>query len=490
MKSFVLLILCCFFQMHSAQELHDWQPYINFGIAFNQDHSEILIVSPDRVSLWNAEDASLIRTMDMPDYKSKPISIEDFEFIDAAPDLSEFVYKVGSTFRRYMLDIEDNDLFPDFQKHRVKQIIGYDSQGWIVFFSEGFYQGFYRVQQKGNVSLLEFISMEYISQAEISNDHKYIIFSRDGTFRYANILSKEVTDTELPAVYWKQDHLPSGMITLYSWDGSKKEGKKVRWRRFIELGNEPGKKIRGKKDENHFPSDNYCKEDGSFVFGTTEKGHWTIYYSDVDKDRAKAHYQYMLQYTDHNNCEDTKSFVFGKPKEYYELEKAMEQDLKMANYKAEKQKQKQLKPTYFKNYISKFVNLPNRYKLDYNRIQGVDVTSYDFVQTEKYRNGNPQEMAIGRICNCSNGNTVVLRVTRRKKNGMDRQSFRIFTYDPYGKEIDHQKIGETQKYNGSFPLLTYFTIESSNDSWTAYVKETYNNQSKEKDYTYQGSCNP
>ena len=485
-----LTVIFLFSLIASAQELHDWQPYINFGIEFNEDHSKVLIVSTDRVSLWNTEDASLIRSMDMPDFEGKPISIDDFTFIDAAPDLSEFIYKIGTKYRRYMLDIEDNDLFPDFQKHRVKQILGYDSNGWMVFFSEGFYQGFYRVLQKGNTSLMEFISKEYISKADISNDHKYILFTRDGSFRYANISSKKVTDTELPAVYWAHDHLPRGMVTLFSWDGSKKEGKKVRWRRFIELGKEPGKKIRGKKDENYFPNDKYCKENGKFVFGTTEKGHWTIYYSNVDKDRAKAYYQYMLQYTNHDNCEDTKSFVFGKPKEDYELKKSMEEDLKMANFKAEKQQQNQLKTTYFRSYISKFVNLPNRYKLDYNRIQGVDVTSMDFVQNEKYRNGNPQEMAIGRLCNCSNGNTIVLRITRRKKNGMDRQSFRIFTYDPYGNEIDHQKIGESQKYNGSFPLLTYFTIESTNNGWTAYVKETYNNQSKEKDYTYQGSCNP
>lgn len=491
MRFIIMLLILVLSQSITAQELHDWQPYVNFGIEFNEDHSKVLIVSTDRVSLWNTEDATLIRSMDMPDFDGKPISIDNFKFIDAAPDLSEFVYQIdGSKYRRYMLDIEDNDLFPDFQDHRVKQIIGYDSAGWLVFYSEGFYQGFYRVQQKGNTSFLEFISKEFISKADISNDHKYILFTRDRTFRYVNIASKKVTDTELPPVYWEQDFLPRGMLTLYSWDGSKKEGKRVRWRRFIKLGQEPGKKIRGKKDNNEFPNDEFCTTSGDFIFGTTDKGHWKLFWNQFDKNRAKTHYQYMLKYREHSSCEFTKSFVFAKPKEDYELEKSMENELKMAKSKAKKQTQNQLKTTYFRNYISKFVNLPNRYKLDYNTMQGVDVTNMDFVQNEKYRTGNPQEMAIGRLCNCSNGNKVVLRVTRTRKSGMDRQSFRIFTYDPYGKEIDHQKIGETQKYNGAFPLLTFFTIKSSNNSWTADVKETYNNQSREKNYTYQGNCNP
>lgn len=479
--------------INAQGKLHQWYEKNNLGVDFNLDQSKALIVGADRVTLWDTTNGQLLQSSPMPMYDGKTMKVSDFEYIDASPDLSEFLYKYKGTYQRYLMDIEDRDLFPDFQKHRVKQIIGYDSSGWMVFFSEGFYQGFYRVQQKGNISNLQFISLEYISEASMSNDHKYILFSRDNTFRYIDLSQLQPgkpIDTNLPAASWKDEHLPSGMVTLYEWDSNKKDGKEVQWRYFIELGKEPGKKLKGKKAQDYFPTDNHCDSKPFYTYGATEDSIWVMYYYEKDLDRAKTAYQYTLQKVNRKTCETSIALDFCEPKEDNASRKQQKRDNYFAKRREEKAKQNALRPNWYREYMSKFVNLPNTYVLNYETIAGVDVTNFQFVQNEKYRMGNPQEMAIGRICNCSNGNKVVLRVTRTQKSGMDTQSFRVFTYDSTGKPIDHQTIAQTQKYKGDFPQLSYFTINSTDKQWTASVKIKYLTTGKERNETYSGNCNP
>ncbi|MEM1003262.1 MAG: hypothetical protein AAGH46_11500, partial [Bacteroidota bacterium] len=395
MNRAVIFILAVVFGYYAAaQELHPWYEKNNLGIAFNEDQSEVLVVAHDRVSLWNTADASLIQSSPIPDHKGEAVTSEQFKFIDASPDLSEFVYKVRGTYQRYLMDIEDIDLFPDFQDHKVKEIVGYDTEGWMIFFSEGSYQGFYKVKQQGNMSLMTFLSKEFISKWGISNDHRYVYFVRDQTFRYLNIATKAVTDTGLPAASWKDTHLPPGMVTLYKWNGQKKEGKKVEWRYFIELGKKPGKKLKGKSAQSYFPEDNYCWDSPFWVYGSSKDHHWTIYYQAKDEDRANAAYQYALYKEDRSDCENTLQIIeFSETSADNERRKNNKTEAYYANRKKENQKQQLMKPQLFSEYITKFVPLPQTYTLNYNTIKGVDVTNYGYVQSERYRMNNPQEMA-------------------------------------------------------------------------------------------------
>ncbi|WP_456463039.1 hypothetical protein [Lutibacter sp.] len=472
----------------AQNNLHPWYEEHNLGIEFNKDQTKVLIVAHDVATLWNTIDGSLIKSMKMPLFQGKPIKSEEFIFIDAAPDLSEFIYITNGKYQRYKIDIEDLELFPDFQRHRVKNIYGYDSEGWIVFFSEGFYQGFYRVQQKGNTSFLQFISMEYVTKATISNDHNYIYFTRDRTFRYVNINTKEVIDTKLPAANWRDQHLPKGMVTLYKWNANNKAGKKVEWRYFIRLGKEPSKKIKGKKAQSHFNEDTYCLNSANYVYAVDPDSHWSLYSKKRDGDGAKYTYQFYLKKEDRqNDCKSLQKIYFTES----ETENKARKQQKSTEYWAQKKKEKlqyeALKPSLYNKYISKFIQLPNTYKLNYNNISGVEVTNTIFVQKEKYRLGNPSEFAIGRIAKCSNGNKIILRMTRSIKNGMDRSSFRIFKYDSEGNLLNNQKIAETQKFNGQFPILSNFTITNNQGNWTANVTVTYQN-GKEYQEAYNGSC--
>ena len=488
---YTVFFFLCTGPFWSQEDLHQWYESNDLGIDFNQDQSQVLVVGFDRATLWNTADGTLVKSMPLT-FNGEPIAPGTFTYIDAAPDLSEFLFEVNNSYRRFKLDIEDVDLFPDFQKHNVKKIVGYDSRGWMVFFSEGFYQGFYRVWQQGNISNMQFISLEYISEATMSNDHNYILFGRDQTFRYIDISGlepKKAVDTGLPAENWKDEHLPPGQVTLYDWNGNNKDGKEVEWRYFIELGKELGKKIKGKNAQSYFPTDDYCLNDYPFyVFGATDSTVWGIYYAEKDLDRAEPAYQYYLEKSDRATCETLQTVYFTESEEANTARKQKKRDDYFAAKKEEKAKESAMRPTWYAEYMAKFINLPNTYTLNYETIAGVDVTNFPFVQNEKYRMGNPQEMAIGRICNCPNGNKVVLRVTRSQSNGMDRQSFRVFTYDSMGNEIGHQKIAETQKYNGNFPQLSYFTITSSDSSWTANVTIKYPNGNTRKE-TYNGTCN-
>ncbi len=474
----------------AQNELHPWYESNDLGIAFNEDQSEVLIVAYDMATLWNTADGTLIQSMKMPQVEDKIITKDNFKFIDAAPDLSEFIYKVNNSYQRFMLDIEDRDLFPDFQNRRVKEIMGYDAEGWIVFFSEGFYQGFYRVKQQGNTSFVEFLSLEYISKATVSNDHKYIYFSRDQTFRYLNINTKKVTDTKLPVSSWRDQHLPPGMVTLYEWNNSKKDGKKVQWRYFINTKNgTESKKIKGKSAQRYFPDDTHCKGAPFYTYGATKDHVWILYYYEKDLDRAKAAYEYTLHKVNRKDCKVLQTIDFSEPAEANAARKQKKRDDYFAKRKEDNAKKEALNANYFSDYITKFVPLPSTYILNYKTMKGVDVTNQAYVQNEKYRMGNPKEFAVGRLVKCTNGNRIVLRVTRTNQHGMDTQSFRVFTYDSNGKQIGHQRIAQTQKYQGNFPQLSYFTLTTANEQWTANVKIKYLTTGKERTESYSGGCN-
>lgn len=358
----------------------------------------------------------------------------------------------------------------------------------MIFFSEGFYQGFYRVQQKGNTSFLQFISKEYVTKATISNDHNYIYFTRDRTFRYININTKKVVDTKLPAANWRDQHLPKGMVTLYKWNGNNKNGKEVEWRYFIKLGKEPSKKLKGKKAQSHFNEGTYCTNSASYVYAVNSDSHWSLYFKKRDGDRAKYTYQFYLKKEDrNNNCKSLQKIHFTESEMENKARKQQKSNVYLAEKKKENLQYEAQKQSLYNTYISKFVQLPNTYKLNYNNVSGVEVTSTTFVQKEKYRLGNPSEFAIGRIAKCSNGNKIILRMTRSIKNGMDRSSFRIFKYDSEGNLLKHQKIAETQKFNGQFPILSNFTITNNQGNWVAKVKKTYQN-GKEYHEVFNGSC--
>ena len=473
-----------------AQDLHQWYERNNLGIEFNSDQSQVLIVGHDRVTLWDTSTEQVVKSFPLT-FDGQPIAFNDFKFIDAAPDLSEFVFQVKNSYRRFKMDIGDIELFPDFQDRQVKQILGYDARGWMVFFSEGQYQGFFRVKQEGNVSNIQFLSKEFINKASISNDHRYIYFTRDQTFRYLDIgemIPKPAVDTELPGnAFWKDEHLPPGTVTLYAWDSKAPEGKQVEWRYFIEPGKGEGKRLKGNAAQSYFPEESFCGNFPFSTYGTTKDHVWILYFAEKDADRAKPVFQHYLAKKTRTSCEKTGTIAFSESKSTYLAKKDEKRNNYLEEEKARKEQEKALKPSWYAEYISKFVNLPPTFQLNYETIAGVDVTNLDFVRTEQFRIGNPQEMAIGRICNCSNGNKVVLRVSRYQSNGMDRQAFFVFTYDPSGNELSLQKIAETQKYNGNFPVLSFFTIQSQGDSWTADVTVRYPNGREKKEW-FSGNC--
>jgi len=472
----------------AQNELHQWYERNNLGITFNPDRSKVLIVGFDRITLWNTADGKLIQSAPLPPFEGKAVVDSEFEFIGAAPDLSEFVYIANGSYQRYMMDIEDIDMFPDFQNRRVKQILGYDSQGWMVFFSEGFYQGFYRVKQDGNTSFVEFLSTEYINKASMSNDHKYILFTRDNTFRYLNIETKEVTDTKLPIGAWFDRHLPPGQVTLYRWNSKNKKGSEVEWRYFIELGKSTGRRLTGRNAQSHFPYKDFCTDFFSFVYGNTSEDHWVMKHSRRDGDRAKFAYQYVLIRENHSDCKEISRISFTESEAENQKRKDQKNEQFAVTQKQQKAETEAMKPSWFQEYITKFVQLPATYTFDYNTAVGVDVTNLAFVQNEKYRTGNPNDFAIGRLMNCSNGNIVVLRVTKTQRGTLEHQNFNVITYDAQGNEIDFKKIAETQKINNQFPIVSFFTITTTGNQWTANINMEHRTTNRTSTARHTGSC--
>ncbi|TNF43051.1 MAG: hypothetical protein EP311_04015, partial [Cytophagales bacterium] len=115
MKVLLITALFCFTAFAlQAQDLHQWYERNNLGVEFNPDQSKVLIVGYDRVTLWDTSTGQVMKSIPMT-FDGQPIAPNDFKFIDAAPDLSEFIFQVKNSYRRFMMDIEDIELFPDFQ---------------------------------------------------------------------------------------------------------------------------------------------------------------------------------------------------------------------------------------------------------------------------------------------------------------------------------------------------------------------------------------
>jgi hypothetical protein len=382
--------------------------------------------------------------------------------------------------------------FPNFDGADVKDILGFDSKGWIVYRSVGFKKGFYAAYRDGEFSLNEFIGLYYPYNYFLTKNHNFIGFTdkNNENLDFLNLTTKELFHTKIDKpYYWRENHLSNGQLTVYHFDDSKSEGNKIRWRYFIDLEqSDLGKKLKGEEAQSHFPegySDQMLNDSNGFLSADADYYYRSYFLkSDIKNNNKKA---YILK--KHNK--KTNAVI-------YQIDLMQSATLDAADQKKQledkakadaiaKAKLEALKPTYFREFIAQFPILPSSQVIDYDRVKGVAVTTNAFVkQFEKLR-ANETMAALGRLALCDNGDFHLL-VQYRERGPSDKSSFMVNTYDSSGKLLKTKRVGYLEIFNGKTIGLQKFgyTTNQKSYSFTSIFEYEGGKSSKE---THNDGCN-
>jgi len=157
------------------------------------------------------------------------------------------------------------------------------------------------------------------------------------------------------------------------------------------------------------------------------------------------------------------------------------------NHKAEERKKANtITELDFKEFLINFNQMPNSYVLNYNTLQGRDITNLKASRVLfPYLQGSVN--AIGKIAECESGHVFLVHF-REFKSGSDLTTFAILKTDKNGNKVDYKNIVQTQKTNGYVALLGEFSLSINGSNYTFRTKNTYEN-GHIKTGTITGSCN-
>lgn len=119
------------------------------------------------------------------------------------------------------------------------------------------------------------------------------------------------------------------------------------------------------------------------------------------------------------------------------------------------------RPAEYQQFLANFSPLPANWVLDYNSLQGRDVTAYAWASRHfgPFFGGETFN-ALGRVADCANGGVAVLTLTRSQRGGADVSLFQLLAFDVDGKPLLVQEIGRTQKDSSGRPLAVSFAMRS------------------------------
>lgn len=120
------------------------------------------------------------------------------------------------------------------------------------------------------------------------------------------------------------------------------------------------------------------------------------------------------------------------------------------------------RPADYQNFLVNFTPLPNAWALDYNTLQGRDITTYAWTTRHwgTFFSGETFS-AIGKVAECADASVALLTLTRSQRNGADTSTFQLSVLDVDGKRLGTYEIGQTQKDASGRPLVVAFVINST-----------------------------
>jgi hypothetical protein len=140
----------------------------------------------------------------------------------------------------------------------------------------------------------------------------------------------------------------------------------------------------------------------------------------------------------------------------------------------------------FKQFLVNFNQLPSSYTLDYNTLQGRDIT--DLAITKKYYPYIKNVSAIGQISSCDNGYVFLIMLKTVRKNN-ETISFTTLTTDLRGNETESKNITSSQIDMGNVTIFGNFTMSINGSNYTINSEKEYIATGHKDKETINGSCN-
>ncbi|PHS62569.1 MAG: hypothetical protein COB12_10600 [Flavobacterium sp.] len=140
----------------------------------------------------------------------------------------------------------------------------------------------------------------------------------------------------------------------------------------------------------------------------------------------------------------------------------------------------------FKQFLVNFNQLPSNYTLDYNTIQGRDISG--LAMTKKYISNGSTVSAIGLINSCDNGYVFLLMYVNKRKY-TTTIDFLALTTDLKGNGTSSENITSSQIDMGETTILGTFSIRINGDNYTINTEQEYTATGKKNSRTINGSCN-
>ncbi|MFK5986805.1 MAG: hypothetical protein QM479_15470 [Pseudomonadota bacterium] len=140
----------------------------------------------------------------------------------------------------------------------------------------------------------------------------------------------------------------------------------------------------------------------------------------------------------------------------------------------------------FKQFLVNFNQLPSSYTLDYNTIQGRDIS--DLAITKKYYPYIKNVSAIGQISSCDNGYVFLIMLKSVRKN-TETISFTTLTTDLRGNETESKNITTSQIDMGNVTIFGNFSMSINGSNYTINSEKEYIATGHKDKETINGSCN-
>jgi hypothetical protein len=199
------------------------------------------------------------------------------------------------------------------------------------------------------------------------------------------------------------------------------------------------------------------------------------------------------------NGTEVKSFSVMAPPETIAINKSLresvigggEQVQQQQQMQVQQQQQKQVQQTYiadnnnvqqsdskanyaydsFDGLLVNYQPLELPWQLDYNSIQGRDVSNYAYKEKISYGHLSGSSLnAIGKIF-VAEGNIGLLSLYRRTQGSLDLSWFKVSIFDLHGNHLQTENIGVTQKDASGVSSKVDFTVTDSGDYVLIHVNQ-------------------
>lgn len=140
----------------------------------------------------------------------------------------------------------------------------------------------------------------------------------------------------------------------------------------------------------------------------------------------------------------------------------------------------------FKQFLVNFNQLPSSFTLDYNTVEGRDVT--DLTMTKKYFPNGGNINAIGLISSCDKG-YVFLLMYKTKRSNNETINFLTLSTDLKGNETSSKNITTSQIDNGNTTIFGNFSMNINGNNYTINSQKEYIATGKIDKNNLSGSCN-